>query len=440
MPRETPSRAESLTINIHRHRLWVVQEVMNARSLVVCCGATKMSWTTLTKALYFLHDHGVVLQNHLVNDHPEYLISSKRFSPYEYVLTSQGPWRLLAIESTITAEDASLLDALKLCRPRLASDPKDKLYGILGILPGHVQQHFRADYAMSVKEVYSEIVDYIIKVSGSLNVICEAIRYPAASNEAGLPSFVPDWSKSSSCHESMTELGKGSFHASLTTRPQCRFLDGRLSLLEISAIYIDRITADGEICADRPVGRLAAASTFLHWRSILLGAAERLPRRKRHLLEVEFAQTLCLGKPSNSWRDDPEEWLRVIYMVSADFTRRLLPYTMLDDELLNYPKPKAQLSDDDMDGIFQEFIKKFMIGHTICLTQDGYIGIGTGALLYDDIVVVPLGCDTPILLRPYGTKGEYLFIGSVYIHGYMYGKAVRELDSGRRKLTKFVLR
>ena len=103
-------------------------------------------------------------------------------------------------------------------------------------------------------------------------------------------------------------------------------------------------------------------------------------------------------------------------------------------------KPKAQLSYDDRDLIFMEFFKNHMMGHVICLTQDGYIGIGTGALLYDDIVVVPLGCDTPILLRPYGTKGEYLFIGSVYIHGYMHGKAVRELNSGRRKLTKFVLR
>lgn len=49
---------------------------------------------------------------------------------------------------------------------------------------------------MSTKEVYVEIVDYLIKTTDCLDVICEAFSFPGTSNIAGLPPFVPDWSVS----------------------------------------------------------------------------------------------------------------------------------------------------------------------------------------------------------------------------------------------------
>jgi len=53
------------------------------------------------------------------------------------------------------------------------------------------------------------------------------------------------------------------------------------------------------------------------------------------------------------------------------------------------------------------------------------MGMGTGFMAVDDIVVVPLGCSTPIILRRGGINGEYEFVGDVYIDGYMEGEAVR---------------
>lgn len=48
-----------------------------------------------------------------------------------------------------------------------------------------------------------------------------------------------------------------------------------------------------------------------------------------------------------------------------------------------------------------------------------------------DVVVVPYGCSTPVLLRPEGSSsgsgyGEYRFVGDVYIHGYMDGEAMEK--------------
>jgi hypothetical protein len=60
-------------------------------------------------------------------------------------------------------------------------------------------------------------------------------------------------------------------------------------------------------------------------------------------------------------------------------------------------------------------------------------------MLPGDVVVVPLGCSTPILLRPEGTRGEYRFVGDVYIQGFMRGRAIDEWNSGERELRKYVL-
>lgn len=65
--------------------------------------------------------------------------------------------------------------------------------------------------------------------------------------------------------------------------------------------------------------------------------------------------------------------------------------------------------------------------------------MGIGSMLLGDIVVVSLGCSTPVILRPEGTRGEYRFIGDVYIHGYMNGRAVDEWKNNKREMRKYVL-
>ena len=46
----------------------------------------------------------------------------------------------------------------------------------------------------------------------------------------------------------------------------------------------------------------------------------------------------------------------------------------------------------------------------------------------EDLVCVPLGCSTPIIL---GKRGDgYTFIGDIYVDGYTDGKAVDDWGDG----------
>lgn len=60
------------------------------------------------------------------------------------------------------------------------------------------------------------------------------------------------------------------------------------------------------------------------------------------------------------------------------------------------------------------------------------MGMGSGYMTAGDLVVVPFGCSTPVMLRPEGRRDEYRYIGDVYVDGYMFGEAVGEWEKGER--------
>jgi hypothetical protein len=89
----------------------------------------------------------------------------------------------------------------------------------------------------------------------------------------------------------------------------------------------------------------------------------------------------------------------------------------------------------------QQHFGNRMMGRSLCITKDGLIGMGTGFVRVGDLVVVPFGCSTPILLRPEERGKEYRYVGDVYIDGYMHGEAVKQMEDGHhdRGLSKYKL-
>ena len=71
------------------------------------------------------------------------------------------------------------------------------------------------------------------------------------------------------------------------------------------------------------------------------------------------------------------------------------------------------------------------------MTQSGIFLIVGGDVQTNHRIYVLLGASIPIILRPEGD--EYSYIGDAYVDGYMYGRAMDELNSGTRKLESIVL-
>jgi hypothetical protein len=232
---------------------------------------------------------------------------------------------------------------------------------------------------------------------------------------------------------------KYNFSAAGTTTARCRFLDERLNNLEISAIYIDVIRIHcisvGTLCI---LGDYLMA--FLHWRARLLESLENETNEDSLLVQGDFCRTLSLDQvPLSSASDKSNQWLTTCYHVFASLLRQRLPYLPLDRKLRDYVDKKVDIKPDDRRQFLQRHFGDRMMGRCFCRTEKGWIGMGSGLMLPGNAVVVPLGCSTPIILRLEGTRGEYRFVGDVYIHGFMRGKAVDQWKSGEREVRKYVL-
>jgi hypothetical protein len=60
----------------------------------------------------------------------------------------------------------------------------------------------------------------------------------------------------------------------------------------------------------------------------------------------------------------------------------------------------------------------------LCLTEQGYLAWVPDAARKGDLIYVFLGADVPFVVRPTG-DGLYKLVGECYIHGFMYGEALK---------------
>lgn len=410
-------------------RLWVFQEVLNAQSISVYCGRSKLPWSVFTRATSTFRRHKEdLLHNFGTGAGLRGRAAHSKMVNFVDVLTSNGP-------AEFKADISSLHEAVLSCRPRRASDGKDKVYGVLGVLSADLRREIAIDYTLSLKDVYTNFVDHVINTTNRLDVICDAIHYPHNPTATPLPAWVPDYSQ----QPRVLPLWKtADFSAAKNTKSRFEILDdrGRRNKLRISAIYLDTITVRG-MAVDTYSTTSTFLMVFLQWRALLLNTLRVRDSAELELAQEDFAATLCLGQVPKRWQQ-PGEWLTVCYYAFANRLLKKLPYLSLDSELESFADAVV-----DMDVVMgAELINSVgvkMSGRTFCITESGFLGMGTGFMKEDDLVVVPFGCSTPVIIRPVGTRGEYRFVGDVYIHGYMHGAAIDELEDGRRELTKYVL-
>lgn len=152
-------------------RVWVVQEVALSKSIAIVCGDTAVEWTGLMQG--------------------EYLRQIYTSSYYETfpTLFRLGRQHYLGV--------ANLLDALLLGRSCNASDPRDKVFALLGIVSE--ESRLPANYSLSTAEVYTQIAMHLLKgQQWGLDVILGNLCHRSHESRIqikDLPSWVPDWNQ-----------------------------------------------------------------------------------------------------------------------------------------------------------------------------------------------------------------------------------------------------
>ncbi|KAK3370997.1 heterokaryon incompatibility protein-domain-containing protein [Lasiosphaeria ovina] len=203
-------------------RVWILQEVALARSGVVLCGSSDVSWEHLREQVLGSHHYGRGIASQEIR---ELLPFVNRATGLPHVLAF-GPPKL--------RDESDLLDLLDKARDSHATDPRDKVFAVFGMMQCAKSLGYTADYTESVEETYTRTAILLAEKFGLLAVLVRAVVCRQAFR--ALPAWVPDWSVPNALADTLSELtskaefGHGQFHLN-KERNEINFIGARVCSL-----------------------------------------------------------------------------------------------------------------------------------------------------------------------------------------------------------------
>ena len=371
-------------------RAWVVQEVVVSGKVILNCGMDFITWEDLSLALK-----------------PWYLISARVWEAptgqdSELTIMLIACWELFSVIHVFrrAPEPFPLRVYLSLLRNSLASDARDKVYSVLGMLDERQRKAYVVvpNYASnnSKAELYTAIAEGILDTDADLQLFSDVCRPKSVVN---LPSWVPDWSQPPHgpwqsyfvCFEA------GSGHS-----VQMELLKEELGV-KLWGYFIDDIYAAGPV---DPPGPFNVRTT---WEDIWLQHGGCTQDTTDQLLDRFYR---CLNfdrwwvQPPNP-NKDPESFRQYW---DAFWT-----------------KPSTCSNRSSAECCF--FVSKL-----------GLPGLGTERAQANDKIFIPCGSRMPLVVRKSGVEGDnYELVGPCYLHGMMFGEVFTLEDEGRVKSEAIVL-
>ena len=180
--------AKHLSQNPFWTRVWIIQEISRARKVDVMCGRTSQSWIDVIKTASSKKAKSKPANPSLQNGIPfideETLLSD--------IIEPLNRFRSRELNDGFGNKRLTLLQALVETRHSMATDPRDKIYALLGITSDGPSVIAMSNYIEKVPTVYSQSAQRIIVGQQQVSAILLASR--ARQTEPGTPSWMPNWS------------------------------------------------------------------------------------------------------------------------------------------------------------------------------------------------------------------------------------------------------
>ncbi len=467
----------SLCRNVYWERIWILQEVSLAQQCLMICGDNVLSFHKfmwISRAWVF----GDLRIQGLHEALTAAIFSNDPFSTFIRVIleVADNDFR-----QTTEAEPRSMSRLvsdfpflLKRGSGLAATDPRDKVYGLLGFL-NVLDSLIPVEYGQNVIDVYREVAWAIAKASGRLDILTFGGGMRDNDGQRQGSSWAPDFQRNLSdklCdHAPFLDIHY--FNASGTTNGEFNRPAAEPETLNMKGVHC------GEIIATTPPSSVRM-DRFREWLTFTLQYQDMLNDRRAHpqqtLFRVITADHLWRGLESpdflaphleaeffrlaavfmlmvrdvskskslshhehqvlpgaNFALDMPlkavlETWLGQGDLGSAE-TRSTQAANFLrgPEESLIWPDEfdieKEEKAQENL-ALFQTVLGR-TDGRCLFVTESGYLGAAPRNVKPGDRVFLPLGCDVPLAIRD--VAGQFELVGDVYVCGLMQGEAVQSL-------------
>ncbi|EXJ76591.1 uncharacterized protein A1O5_01099 [Cladophialophora psammophila CBS 110553] len=347
------------------HRTWIIQELALARSVHFIFGSQRFTMKDLEKGLFVALMPTALGQ--LLRDIRHIANASDLLS--------------LATTESRDGNAGRLTQLLYMSRCSRCSDPRDRIYGLLGIMTNMFDADFlEADYEQSTMDVYTNFAGRLISKSGSLAILNQTEH--VFNSVVGLPTWVPDWSsRFNHSYAAFRKPYHEKFNASGTHLKDTYWPAPGYTLspkLKLCGFLFGRVRATG-LCNDRRYDEV-----FLDWRKLYPGSAK------------SFSRTMVLDhftRPAD---------LRDIYVILQGFSA--VPI-----------------------GQYHPFILEATLFRRFFVSEKGLPGLGPIDTREGDSLAILAGGKVPYILRksPNATASSpnlFTFVGEGYVDGVMYGE------------------
>jgi hypothetical protein len=426
------------------YRAWIIQELtMASDETQLVCGRQKMKWTTLGEVVDFLLLSTDVLAGS-TDDHlqlREFLSRLKRVQKLRRLSNGEEQY----------PGNASLTEMVHLSHTSHATDQKDKIYGLLGLMHTNLAEMVKIDYTLDVSTVYRDFARGMIRWTGSLNHIYRGSRSSGRVRDPELPSWAYDFRTDIDREYLDNEVA---FGACLGGYAMVDYSDDGLHL-SCGGVCIDVVThidipyGESVLSVQHLPGDHARRSSNSHpsvadnippllpnalWRTLCFDARKYLtdppnnPKLHTTLLGIpwtldELAINASMDEIQALGWDDI---YHSEYFAPFDRFRRSNQAFLIGKDGLTFKDffqdTLYPISIDDASLILQA-LKRSMTalqGRSLMGTYLGFLGLGVRDARPRDEIWILMGCNMPVLLRQNG-KGQHEVVGEVYYHGWMYG-------------------
>ncbi|KAN0099553.1 HET domain containing protein [Hyaloscypha variabilis] len=430
-------------------RIWVLQELSLAQKAGFVCGTKRLSRRQCTAAINAFRALGYVFQEMLLL---EGVIST---GYQQSIATADFEWRptlLLSMWNTHRASPYPLLALLRAtCIAGLfssrnditleATDPRDKIYGLLGLAADRDQlKEFGVlpDYTRSCQDVYTSVAAALLR-QGHISTLslCQVSKV-----QRGLPSWVPDWSKplgdplQGTSTDHMTPDPQFNASGSLLQKVPIFSSTGSNMSVSLSGFIYDEIHDLGATWAD--FLSQGTHSPFLSAKAFLEELVRLSFLREKSFKDLkERISNAARTAVAETGYNDSGRWgrignLRYHIAMSLMMIRNnsLSETNLLNSEFLELIKSDGIQTGIDiiMAGKYCGEIGAKSHKRKPFVTAKGHLGLGPDNIKPGDVISVLIGNQVPFVLRKI-IEGKYQVVGEAYVDGIMDGEAVAERES-----------
>ncbi|CAI0647742.1 unnamed protein product [Colletotrichum noveboracense] len=386
-------------------RVWCVQEIVLARSSRVYVGSHSFKWDRLGVTAAWLSE-----QN-LANDYDV---------PSELDGIAWGNAYTMFDKSELS--ELSFLEILLSFRDFNATNPRDKVYGLLGLVNEAILEGFASvDYKKTVAEVYIDVVKASVASSESLAPLCYA-KHGVVYERTEFPSWVPRWDVSENVGNilhsmSVTAWEEGDKHGLPGLVDFHPSSDGKVGL---SGVRFDAIAWTTEIFDISHFKEdISPAEAKTH---PLLEIWHRVSSTKSYLLfcseDAPFGAVLEMGLTLTTNFTEGYEF--VFDLEPDDRHRFYADYLTYIKKLFSVAGKTPETYDPLEVALCEGDANRFRIAASrscdqrrIFVTDSGFYGLAPACAKPGDVVVLLYGGPIPFVLRQ--TKDGWILLGDAFV-------------------------